>query len=130
MKLYTTLAHLTVLVPLSLGLASAQAEMAEKSTTTTTTTVITTEVPAPQEIVVEPAGYVSCRTVAAGWEGKIWHPEYKVCQYDAETTTVKGEEWVAGHWQCSEYTLESAQSECTGWNWNEGHWLKTYSATQ
>ncbi len=127
MRINHCLVKVALLLPLSMGLASAQAEVSGKSTTTTTTTIITTAVPAPRETVVEPEGYVSCEIMPAGWQDKTWHPEYKVCRYDTKTTTVKGEEWIAGHWQCSEYTMDSAQSECTGWDWSEGHWAKTFS---
>jgi hypothetical protein len=119
-----------LLAPLSLGFTSAQAQVPSKSTTTTTTTVITTAVPAPKESVAEPEGYVRCTTVAAGWEAKTWHDAYQVCQYDTTNTTVQGEGWVAGHWQCSQYTVGADQSECTAWDWSEGHWVKNLAEMQ
>lgn len=115
---------------LSLGFAGAHAQVPAESTTTTTTTVITTAVPAPKESVAEPEGYLSCTTVAAGWRDKTWHPEYKVCRYDTKSTTVQGEAWVAGHWECSQYTVVADQSECTNWDWAAGHWVKTFAEIQ
>lgn len=130
MKLSHLVVPIALLAPLSLVFSNAYAQDPGKSTTTTTTTVITTAVPAPKEMVAEPAGYVSCATVAAGWQGKTWHPEYKVCRYDTNNTTVEGEAWVAGHWECSEYTQDANQSECTGWNWSDGRWVKTFAEIQ
>ncbi len=130
MQLHRLFTPIVLLAPLTLGLTSAYAEVPAKSTTTTTTTVITTAVPAPKETVAEPEGYVSCTTVAAGWEGATWHEAYQVCQYDTKSATVQGEAWVAGHWQCSEYTANAAQSECTAWDWKQGHWVATYAEIQ
>jgi len=130
MKLYRLVMPIILLAPLSMHFSSAHAQVPGKSTTTTTTTVITTAVPAPKETIAEPEGYISCATVAAGWNGKTWHPEYKVCRYDTNNTTVEGEAWVAGHWECSEYNVNDAQSECTGWDWNEGRWVKTFAELQ
>ncbi len=130
MQLHRLLTPVVLLAPLILGFTPAQAEVPAKSTTTTTTTVITTAVPAPKETVAEPEGYVSCMTVAAGWEDKTWHEEYQVCQYDTKSETVQGEAWVAGHRQCSQYTVDAAQSECTAWDWKEGHWVATLTETQ
>ena len=115
--------------PLLLGIAVAQAQETGE-TTTTTTTVITTAVPAPQEVVPEPAGYVSCTTVSAGWQNKTWHPEYKVCRYDATQPTAQGEAWVSGHWQCSQYTATADTNECTNWDWAAGQWVKTFAQAQ
>lgn len=127
MQLNRIVIPLLLLSPLSMALTSAQAQVAGKSTTTTTTTVITTAVPAPKETVAEPEGYASCTTVAAGWDDKTWHDEYQVCRYETKSDTVKGEAWIAGHWQCSEYTVDSQQSECTAWDWNAGHWVETFT---
>lgn len=121
---------MVLLAPLFLCVSNAQAQEAAKSTTTTTTTVITTAVPAPKETVSEPEGYVSCSTVAAGWMDKTWHEAYQVCKYDTKSATVQGEAWVAGHWQCSQYTVSAKQSECTSWDWSEGHWIKTLAEIQ
>jgi hypothetical protein len=116
MQLYRIVMPIVLLAPLSLAVVSAHAQVAGKSTTTTTT-VITTAVPAPKEIITEPEGYVSCTTVAAGWDNNIWHDAYQVCRYDTKSATIQGEAWVAGHWQCSEYTMAADQSECTSWEW-------------
>ena len=60
-----------------------------------------------------------------------WHPEHKVCRYDtAKSTTAQGEAWVAGHWQCTQYTVVAEQSECTNWDWAAGHWVTTFAETQ
>lgn len=40
---------------------------------------------------------------------------------------VEGEAWVSAHWQCSQYTAASGGSECTNWEWAQGHWMKTHS---
>jgi len=131
MKLHQLIMPAVLLLPLSLAIASAQAQVAGKSTTTTTTTVITTAVPAPKESVVEPEGYLECTTVAAGWRDQSWHPEYKVCRYDTtQTTTAQGEAWVAGHWQCTQYSVVAEQSECTNWDWKAGHWVSTFAEVQ
>ena len=130
MQLNRLVMPIILLGPLSLGFASANAEVPGKSTTTTTTTVITTAVPAPKEIIVEPEGYVSCTTIAAGWRDKTWHDEYKVCRYDTKSTTVQGEAWVAGHWECSEYSMDAGQSECTSWDWSDGRWVTTFADIQ
>lgn len=116
--------------PLSLGLACAHAQTAGESTTTTTTTVITTEVPPPKEAVVEPAGYVSCTTTIAGWQGEVWHPDYKICRYETQSETVKGEAWVAAHWQCTQYTVKDSVTECTNWDWAQGRWVATIAEVQ
>lgn len=121
---------IVLLGPLAFGFASAHAQVPGKSTTTTTTTVITTAVPAPKETVAEPEGYVSCTTIAAGWRDKTWHDAYKVCRYDAKSTTVQGEAWVAGHWECSEYTVDGDQSECSAWDWTAGRWVTTFAEVQ
>jgi len=126
MQLHRIVIPIVLLAPLSLGFTSAHAQVVEESTTTTTT-VIKTAVPAPKETVAEPDGYVSCMTVAAGWDDKIWHDKHQVCRYDTKSATVKGEAWVAGHWQCAEYTVDAGQSECTGWDWKEGHWVETFA---
>lgn len=130
MYLYRLVTPIVLLAPLTLGFTSAHADAQAKSTTTTTTTVITTAVPAPKDSIAEPEGYVSCTTVAAGWQEKTWHEEYQVCQYDTKSTAVQGEAWIAGHWQCSQYTVDAAQSECTGWDWKEGHWVATLAEIQ
>lgn len=127
MQLHRLIIPIVLSTPLSLGFAFAHAQTTaeSKTTTTTTSTVITSEVPAPKEVVVEPAGYVSCTTSIAGWQGKVWHPDYKVCRYEAKSAAIKGETWVAGHWQCSEYTTTGSQTKCTNWDWAEGHWVTT-----
>lgn len=131
MQLNRFIMPLILLAPLSMAFTSAHAQqVAEKSTTTTTTTVITTAVPAPKETTVEPTGYASCTKVAAGWDEETWHEEYQVCRYDTKTATVQGEAWIAGHWQCTEYTVGSAESECTSWDWKAGHWVATYAEIQ
>jgi len=71
-----------------------------------------------------------CTTVAAGWDDKIWHDQYQVCRYETKSATVQGEAWIAGHWQCSEYTVDADQSECTGWDWKAGHWVETFAEIQ
>ena len=130
MQFYRLVMPIVLAGPLSLGFAIAHAQAPAKSTTTTTTTVITTAVPAPKETVAEPEGYLSCTTVAAGWQDKTWPPEYKVCRYDTKSTAVQGEAWVAGHWECSQYTMVADQSECTNWDWAAGHWVKTFAEIQ
>ena len=131
MQLHRLVIPVVLLAPLSFVFAGASAQVPAKSTTTTTTTtVITTAVPEPKDTAPEPEGYISCSTVAAGWQDKIWHPEYKVCQYDTEATAVEGEAWVSGHWECTEYTVGADQSECTGWTWSEGRWVKTFAELQ
>jgi hypothetical protein len=130
MQLYRLIVPVLLSAPLSLGLACAHAQTTEKSTTTTTTTVITTAVPAPKEAVVEPEGYVSCTTVPAGWKGNVWYNDYKVCRYDTQTPSVQGEAWVGAHWQCSEYTSDVGQAECTNWEWADGRWVTTYAEVQ
>lgn len=119
-----------LLAPLSLGFAGAHAQVPAESTTTTTTTIITTDAPAPKETVAAPEGYSSCTTVAAGWRNTVWHPEYKVCRYDTKNTTVEGEAWIAGHWECSQYTVGAESSECSNWDWAAGRWVKTYAEIQ
>lgn len=128
MQLYRIVMPIVLLAPLSLAVISAHAQVAGRSTTTTT--VITTAVPAPKEIIPEPEGYVSCATVAAGWDNNIWHDAYQVCRYDTKNATIQGEAWVAGHWQCSEYTKAADQSECTSWDWKEGRWVATLAEIQ
>lgn len=130
MEIYRLVMPIVLLAPLSLGFTNAHAQVPAKSTTTTTTTVITTAVPAPKETVAEPEGYVSCTKVAAGWDETTWHEEYQVCRYDKKSTTVQGEAWIAGHWQCSEYTSEAGESECTSWDWKEGQWVETFAEIQ
>lgn len=130
MQLSRMIMPIVLLAPFTLAFTSAHAQVAEQSKTTTTTTVITTAVPAPKETVAEPEGYVSCMTVEAGWQDKTWHEAYQVCRYDAQSETVQGEAWVAGHWQCSEYTVDSASSECTAWDWKKGHWVETFTEIQ
>lgn len=130
MKIHRFVMPVVILGSLSLGIVSAYAQVPGKSTTTTTTTVITTAVPAPKEAIAEPEGSVSCTTVAEGWRNTTWHPEYKVCRYDTKNTAVEGEAWVAGHWECSQYTVGAAKSECTNWDWAAGRWVKTYAELQ
>lgn len=130
MQLHRLIIPIVMATPLSLGLAYAHAQTTAGSKTTTTTTVITSEVPAPKDVVAEPAGYVSCTTTAAGWQGEVWHPEFKVCRYKTKSATIKGEAWVAGHWQCSEYTTTGSQTECTNWDWAEGHWVATVTTVE
>lgn len=130
MQLHRNVMPILLLAPLSIALNSVHAQVAEKSTTTTTTTVITTAVPAPRDTIAEPEGYASCTTVPAGWDDKTWHQEYQVCRYDTTNATIQGEAWIAGHWLCSEYTVDAAQSECTGWDWKAGHWVATLAETK
>ena len=130
MLLHRLLMPIALSGPLLLGIAVAQAQESGETRTTTTSTVITTAVPAPKEMVSEPANYVSCTTVSAGWQGKAWHPEHKVCRYDTTQAAVQGEAWVSGHWQCSQYTATADTHECTNWDWSAGHWVKTYAQVQ
>lgn len=91
------------------------------NTQVTTTTVIKTPVPSPQEVVPTPEGYSNCFKVAAGWFQNSWIPEHTVCQYN---TNPQGSAWVEGHWTCTKYT--TAEGACTKWEWNPGHWVKTF----
>jgi hypothetical protein len=126
MRFHHLVMPIVLVGPLSVGVALAQETSTSKSTTTTTTTVITSAVPAPKEVVVEPKGYISCSTVAAGWHGKTWRSDFKVCKYDTKSPAVEGEAWVAGHWECSQYSMIADKNECTSWDWTAGHWVKTY----
>lgn len=109
MQLNRFIMSLILLAPLSMAFTSAHAQrVVEESTKTTTTTNITTAVPPPKETIVEPIGYASCTTVAAGWNEDTWHEEYQVCRYDTKAATVEGEAWIAGHWRCSEYAVGCA----------------------
>jgi len=101
------------------------------ATDTTTTTavatvtpngnVIVTPVPAPKEVVVTPQGYVNCFTVDAGWNGDLWVPAHRVCQYNNTDPSVQGVAWVEGYWACNTYTNQ----QCTNWVWKPGRWVKT-----
>ena len=130
MRLHYLVMPIVLVAPLSLGLAVANAQTTSKSTTTTTTTVISTAVPAPKETVPEPAGYVSCTTVSAGWRDKTWVPERKVCRYDTRTATIQGEAYVSGHWECSQYSMMGDKNECTSWDWAAGRWVETYAEVE
>jgi hypothetical protein len=81
-------------------------------------------------VVAEPEGYVSCTTISAGWRDKTWHDEYKFCRCDTKRNTAEGDAWVAGHWECSEYTVAADQSECTSWDWTLGRWVTTFAEIQ
>ena|GEM_PF-1970498 len=91
-------------------------------------TVIVTTVPAPKETVVIPQGYISCFMVPAGWNYQnIWVAEHKVCQYNPNNgTAAQGVAWVDGYWACTQYkNVQPQQGECTAWQWQAGHWVKT-----
>ena len=116
-------------------LASSNLYAAEEVTTTTTssdpvtgtTTVvekktITTAVPSPKVVVVEPSNYVNCFTVNAGWNNNNWADTHKVCQY---ANSAEGLAWVQGYWQCTDYTATTG--ECKKWDWKDAHWVKSYA---
>lgn len=88
-----------------------------------TTTTIVTPVPAPQQVVPNPAGYSHCFTVAAGWYKNAWAAEHTVCQYDPSANT-EGVAWIAGHWTCTKY--KASIGACTKWEWRAGRWVKTF----
>jgi|SRR6185437_635104 len=89
------------------------------------TTTIYTPVPAPQEVVPAPQGYTNCFTVMAGWFNNTWVPQHNVCQYDSSTpSTHEGVAWIDGHWACTKY--KASLGACTKWEWNAGHWVKTF----
>jgi len=85
-----------------------------------TTTVIQTPVPAPQDVMTAPTGYVNCFRVSAGWYQDVWVPEHKVCQY----TSGQGVAWVDGHWICTKYV--ASEGSCTKWEWKKGHWVNSF----
>lgn len=91
--------------------------------------MIVTAVPAPKQIVVIPQGYINCFTVPAGWNyNNIWIAEHKVCQYTPNTAAANpGVAWVDGYWACTKYinAANPKQGECTNWEWEAGHWVKT-----
>lgn len=91
--------------------------------------VIVTTVPAPKESIATPQGYVNCFTVPAGWNyNNIWVAEHKVCQYTPNNgSATQGVAWVDGYWACIAYknAADIKQGECTDWQWQTGHWVKT-----
>jgi hypothetical protein len=91
--------------------------------------MIITTVPAPKEQIVVPQGYISCFVVAAGWSyNNTWAPEHKVCQYAPNNgTAVQGVAWVDSYWACTQYKSSDRpkEGECTKWEWQPGHWVKT-----
>jgi hypothetical protein len=91
--------------------------------------VIVTTVPAPKEIIVVPGGYISCFTVPSGWNFKnVWVAEHKVCQYSPKNgSKSQGVAWVDSYWACTKYRSmeEPKQGECTNWQWQPAHWVKT-----
>lgn len=80
-------------------------------------TTIVTPVPAAKETIVAPQGYVSCFTVAAGWNGNVWVAEHKVCQYKQ---AAEGVVWIDGYWACTNHKA----GDCINWEWKSGHWEK------
>lgn len=96
---------------------------AQETTTTRTVVVerpvIVTTVPAPKETIVTPSGYVSCFTVKAGWYQDVWVADHQVCQY---ANSPEGVVWIEGYWACNKYN--SADGQCTNWEWKAAHWEK------
>lgn len=78
---------------------------------------IVTTVPSPKEIVEIPAGFTTCDTIEAGWDGDIWVPRHQVCRYSNQPGKMT---WVEGFWACTTYKIDDGT--CTNWEWRPGHW--------
>lgn len=89
-------------------------------------TVIVTPVPAPKEVIVEPAGPIQCTETPARWYNGVWHTGYKTCRYAPGNPAFQGEAWIAGHWSCTQYNIVNNQATCTNWDWVAGGWVSRY----
>ena len=86
-------------------------------TVNTTTTVMITPVPAPKEVIVAPAGFISCLVIKAGWFNGQWIPDHRLCKYNPSS---QGVAWIEGYWACIKFTTTAGNGACTGWDWKPG----------
>lgn len=84
-------------------------------------TVLVGAIPAPQEVIVPPQGYVSCYAVPADYYNGMWIVQHNECQY-ANSPGV----WVAAHWTCSRFNPENGM--CGRWRWVPSYWAASEMA--
>ncbi len=82
---------------------------------------VITSVPAADETISTPTGFISCVQIEAGWHDQVWIPAHKVCKYENST---QGVAWIEGYWRCNKATESGV---CVIWEWISGRWTKTFS---
>lgn len=118
---------MSALLALMSRLGLAEEDQIKTSITTTTPSgavverrEILTPSPPLKVLIPIPPGSVSCFTVKAGWNQRVWATAHDVCIY---SNSPKGTMWVFGYWVCDKYVL--LEEKCLNWNWKAAHWEKS-----